>query len=310
VDPEKVEAIKKWELPRTQTGVRSFLGFANFYRDFIDDFAKLSAPLQRFTQKKFSGKRGIQLDREACEAFEKLKHLFISAPILALFDPELKTVLETDCSGWAMGGCLSQWDSQGRLRPVGYFSKKLSPCECNYDIHDKELLAIVRSVEFWRSELMSSREKIEILTDHKNLQYFTSKRKLSERQIRWKSLLDSLPGITLKYRPGKDSSRPDALSRLEQNAPVDHNDPRLLNRNKQLIEDNWLAVTEDVPSDQFHISKNSNRTPFHESDLNSLWNEGVQADGEFRDIRKALQEDQRCFPPSVLSKISISECSI
>ncbi|KAI0991510.1 hypothetical protein K3495_g16677, partial [Podosphaera aphanis] len=153
VDPKKIEAIKKWELPQTQTGVRSFLGFANFYRDFIDKFASLSAPLQRYTRKEFSGRRKLQLDQQARQAFEKLKSYFISAPILALFDPERKTVLETDCSGWAMGACLSRWDYEGKLRPVGYFSKKLSPAECNYDIHDKELLAIVRAVEFWRSEL-------------------------------------------------------------------------------------------------------------------------------------------------------------
>ena len=107
VDPEKIEAVEKWELPRTQTGVRSFLGFANFYRDFIKEFAELSTPLQRYTKKEFSGKGRIQLDHEARQAFNILKQQFISAPILTLFGPELRTVLETDCSGWAMGGCLS-----------------------------------------------------------------------------------------------------------------------------------------------------------------------------------------------------------
>ncbi|KAI0999434.1 hypothetical protein K3495_g8763 [Podosphaera aphanis] len=199
--------------------------FANFYRDFIEEFASSSTPLQRYIKKEFSGKGRIQLDDEARQAFEKLKELFVTARILALFDPELKTVLETDCSGWAMGVCLSQWDSPGKLRPIGYFSKKLSPCECNYDIHDKELLAIVCAVEFWPSELMSLKHKLEILTDHKNLQYFSTKRTLSERQIRWKSILDSLPDIKLHYRPGKEASWPDALSRLEQDTPKDLGDP-------------------------------------------------------------------------------------
>ena len=108
VDPEKKAAIEKWEIPKTQTGVRSFLGFANFYRDFINDFARLCAPLQRYTQKQFSGKNDLKLDDEALNSFKKLKQYFVSAPILALFDPDLKTVLETDCSGWAMGACLSQ----------------------------------------------------------------------------------------------------------------------------------------------------------------------------------------------------------
>lgn len=103
---------------------------------------------------------------------------------MALFDPDLKTVLETDYSGWAMGACLSQVDRVGELRSVGYFSKKLSPPEFNYDMHDKELLAIIRAVEFWRAELMCLQHPVEILTDHKNLQYFMTKRTLSERQIR------------------------------------------------------------------------------------------------------------------------------
>ena len=177
--------------------------------------------------KQFAGKGKLHLDQNAQKAFETLKTYFITSPILALFDPDRKTVLETDCSGWAMGACLSQKDENGVLQPVGYFSKKLSPAECNYDIHDKELLAIVRAVEFWRPELMSLQYPVGILTDHKNLQYFRSKRTLSERQIRWKNLLETLPSIKLTYRPGKEAMRPDALSRLEPDLPMDSSDARL-----------------------------------------------------------------------------------
>ena len=97
VDPEKKTAIEKWELPQTQTGVRSFLVFANFYRDFFHDFAKLCAPLQRITMKKFSSKGKISLDQIARNSFEILKKHFITSPILALFNPDRKTVLQTDC---------------------------------------------------------------------------------------------------------------------------------------------------------------------------------------------------------------------
>ncbi|KAI0993189.1 hypothetical protein K3495_g14995, partial [Podosphaera aphanis] len=308
VDPDKKKAIENWEIPSTQTGVRSFLGFANFYRDFIDNFAELSAPLQRYTKKNFSGKGKIQIDLEAQNSFQKLKNHFLTAPILALFDPEHKTVLETDCSGWAMGACLSQYDSTGQLRPVGYFSKKLSPAECNYNIHDKELLAIIRAVEFWRPELMCLRQPVDILTDHKNLQYFMSKRTLSERQIRWKILLDELPGIKLHYRPGKDATRPDALSRLEQDKPFNPYDPRLQHREAQLIENDWIAAAELTTKTQDFLEDVN--TPFDDKDLSQLWHAGKQVDGEYRDIKSALKENQRCFPPSVTSKISISECSL
>lgn len=108
VDPEKKVAIEKWEYPRIQTAVCSFRGFANFFRDIIHNFALLSLPLQCYTRKQFSGRIKLQLDTETRDAFEKLKKHFITASILALFDPDLKTVQETDFSGWAMGVCLSQ----------------------------------------------------------------------------------------------------------------------------------------------------------------------------------------------------------
>lgn len=309
VDPEKKIAIEKWEYPHTQTGVRSFLGFANFYRDFISDFAEISAPLQRYTRKAFAGKKKIVLDVEARQAFDKLKLHFTTAPILALFDPDRPTVLETDCSGWAMGACLSQQDKNGKLRPIGYFSKQLSPAECNYDIHDKELLAIVRAVEFWRAELMCLQDPIDILTDHRNLQYFMIKRTLTERQIRWKSILDSLPGIKLRYRPGKEASRPDALSRLEQDIPKDPNDPRLKFRDVQLLKKKWI---ENPHLNTFTIENviEPNTMPFQEEDLCILWKEGLKIDGTYRDIKKALVDKQRSFPPSVSIKISIAECSL
>lgn len=82
-------------------------------------------------------------EQQQQESFEHLKSLFITAPILSLWDGECKTILETDASGWATGGCLLQEHPDGNMKPIAYYSKKLSPAECNYDIHDKELLAIV-----------------------------------------------------------------------------------------------------------------------------------------------------------------------
>ena len=80
---------------------------------------------------------------EENSAFEKLKRIFMSEPILAQWDPDRETVLEADCSGFALGGCLSQVDNSGKLGPIAYFSQKLNSAEVNYLIHDKEMLAIV-----------------------------------------------------------------------------------------------------------------------------------------------------------------------
>ena len=234
VDPEKVAAIKEWKAPVNATGVRSFLGFANFYRDFIDSFSELAEPLNKLTRKQAAFVWG-----EAEEAsFQTLKELFISAPILAHWDPDRHTVVECDCSGYALGGTLSQLDKKGRLRPVAYFSRKLSPPECNYEIHDKELLAIVKSIEHWRGELRSVASPFKILTDHKNLCYFMTSQRLTERQARWALLLSEYQ-FKLEFRAGKLAQRPDALSRREQDMPQG-NDKRLEERVSQLLKDAWL----------------------------------------------------------------------
>jgi hypothetical protein len=132
MDPEKVKAIVEWEPPTSVKAVRSFLGFANFYRQFIRNYSDITAPLTDLTKKisKF------QWTDEASKAFHMLKKLFTTAPILMQFDPDRETVVETDSSGWAVGGVLSQYDDDGLLRPCAYFSKKNAPAECNYEIHD------------------------------------------------------------------------------------------------------------------------------------------------------------------------------
>ena len=143
MEPEKVKAIIEWEAPRSIRGVRSFVGFANYYRRFIHGFSELVTPLTELTKKGTLFKWGPA----AQQAFEKLKIMFVTAPILAQFDPEKETILEADSSGWSIGGVLSQYDEKGELHPCAYFSKKNSPAECNYEIHDKELLAIIRCLE-------------------------------------------------------------------------------------------------------------------------------------------------------------------
>jgi hypothetical protein len=189
VDPTEITAIESWERPRSVKGVRSFLGFANYYRDFVPGFSDIAMPLTALTKK---GTPFVWTPQ--CEpAFQHLKALIIGAPILAQWDPERKTVVEVDSSGYAVGGALSQYGDDGLLHPVAFFSRKNSPAECNYPIHDKELLAVIRCLEQWDAELRSV-PSFEVWTDHKNLEYFQKKRQLSERQVRWAEIL--LPDTT------------------------------------------------------------------------------------------------------------------
>jgi hypothetical protein len=106
-------------------------------------------------------------------AFDTLKATFTSASILAHFDPDRDVIVETDASDYVSAGVLSQYDDDNILHPMAYFSKKHSLAERNYEIYDKELMAIVRAFEEWHPELQSVINPIRILSDHKNLEYFT-----------------------------------------------------------------------------------------------------------------------------------------
>ena len=178
MDPKKLETIRNWEQPVNVKDVQSFLGFANFYRRFIARFSAIASPLTALTKKGTTFNWTIKSE----EAFLALKAEFLKQPILAHFNPDLKIVVETDASDYVSAGILSQWGEDGLLHPVAFYSAKHNPAECNYEIYDKELGAIVRAFELWRAELQGSKFPIQILTDHKNLEYFMSTKDLSRRQ--------------------------------------------------------------------------------------------------------------------------------
>ena len=214
MDPSKVKAIKEWKQPRCLKDVQAFLGFANFYRRFIKGYSQLAAPLSNLT--KMDAKGFIYPwtpNGPEDTAFIKLKEAFLKASTLAHFDPELETWVETDASDYVVAAILSQKDIHGVLRPVAYLSKKMTPQECNYEIYNKELLAIVRAFEEWRPELAGTpvEDPISILTDHRNLEYFMTTKQLNRRQARWSEFLSEF-NFRIIYRPGKQGTKPDSLS--------------------------------------------------------------------------------------------------
>ena len=139
MDPVKTSAIDTWESPKCVKDVQEFLGFANFYRCFIKDFAKLTSPLTALT------KKDEEFQRTPTEetAFQAIKKAFSSAPILLHFDPDKECIVETATSDYVAGAVLSQPDHEGILHPVAFMSRRHLPTECNYKIYDKELMAIV-----------------------------------------------------------------------------------------------------------------------------------------------------------------------
>ena len=232
MDPAKVDAILSWEAPTSVRDLQKFLGFANFYRRFIKDFSRLSQPLNNLLKKGTQWQWG----RPQQLAFSELKLAFSSAPTLAFFDYNRRSILETDASDWASGGILSQYDDEGCLKPVAYFSSKHTSAECNYEIYDKELLAIIKCLEEWLPELQGTQEPFEVITDHKNLQYFMTTKALNQRQVRWSEFLSQF-NFRIIYRPGNRAIRPDALSRKKEHRPdkTDPSDDRLKNRERVVL---------------------------------------------------------------------------
>ena len=114
--------------------------------------------------------------------------LFTTAPILKHFDPDLPIHLHTDASGFAISGVVSQLHDP-HWHPVAFYSRKCTPAKCNYDIHDRELLAVVESMRHWRHYLEGSRNPVHVLSDHENLKIMSTKA-LNRRQARWAELLD------------------------------------------------------------------------------------------------------------------------
>jgi hypothetical protein len=125
----------------------------------------VAEPLTRLTRKDQS----FCWETKQQKAFDMLKHAFTTAPVLGRFNHDREMILKTDTSDFVSATVLSQYHDAGILHPVAFFSKKHSPAGCNYEIYDKELMAIVPAFEEWHAELQSVETSISILTDHKNV---------------------------------------------------------------------------------------------------------------------------------------------
>jgi len=180
MEPEKVEGVTKWLTPQCVKDVQKFLGLANYYWQFVKDFAKIAKPLYQLVRKD----EKWRWEKEQEKAFTKLKEIFTTKPVLAVPDLDKEMRVEADASDYTTGGVLSVKEEDGKWRPVAFISKSLNDTERNYKIHDKEMLAVIRCLEAWRHFLERAITKFEVWTDHKNLEYFMTNQKLNRRQVR------------------------------------------------------------------------------------------------------------------------------
>jgi len=215
MEPDRIAVITEWPVPQSVNDIQVFLGFANFYRRFIDGYSRVALPITNLLKKNSK----FEWTTIANVAFNDLKSRFTSGPILRHFDASLPIVLHTDASGFAISGILSQvHDNQ--LHPVAFWSRKLNPAECNYDIHDGELLAIVSAMKHWRHYMEGSKHPVRVLTDHKNLEVFMTTKSLNRRQARWAEILSGYDFVLCHIQGTKNpadglSRRPDYSNGIE-----------------------------------------------------------------------------------------------
>jgi len=172
-----------------------------------------------------------------------LKEAFTTAPILIHFDFDKKIVVETEASNIDYAGILSQPRSDGLLLTIAFFSKKHTPAECNYDIYDKELMAVVRAFEEGRAYLVGRR--VTVRSKHQNLRYFITKRLLNQRQARWSEFLSQF-NYTIESLPGKGHGKADALTRMagqtEEGVLEDET-----HRTQVILKSQSLGLVADIP---------------------------------------------------------------
>lgn len=291
MDPSKVSAVLQWPTPKNVKDIQSFVGFASFYRRFIKDFAE-AHPLTRLTKKDTS----FTWSADCEKAFTDLKQAFTSAPILQHFDPDKPSTVECDSSDYVNAGCLSQPDDSGVLHPVAFFSRKLIPAECNYDIYDKELMAIVRAFEEWRAELEGTEIPVEVISDHKNLQHFMTTKRLSRRQARWSEFLSRF-NFKLIYRPGAQGGKPDALTRRSSDLPQGDDDERQEHQNQIVLKpENLSPDMLPVSLNQAEIDTNDQVVQKPIEDLISI---AYENDTVSSKILEALKNRDSIDPPEL-----------
>ena len=212
----KTEAIHAWPTPNTVRELQAFLGLANYYRRFIKNFAAVAAPLTDLVGGPAGSTRRLTTwSATADRAFQTLKAALVSAPVLAMPRTNGPYRLICDASDLAVGAILEQdWQDGEGFRPVAYASKRLSAAEVNYDIRNKELLAVTYGLRQFRVYLLGA--PFTILTDHESLKYLLTQKDLTGRLARWAELLADYD-LEIRHIRGRDNPA-DVLSRPPSSA--------------------------------------------------------------------------------------------
>ena len=218
-NPKKIEAVSKWPTPKTVYDVRSFLGFVGYYRRFIKNFSRITKPIREVItglenqSKRAAKKTYVEWTDAANAAFEHLKTMCVSTPILAYPDYQLPFTLHTDSSTDGLGAVLYQ-KQDGKMRVIAYASRSVSKAESNYPAHKLEFLALKWAVCEKFHEYLYSSKSFEVFTDNNPLTYVLTSAKLDACGQRWVAKLANY-NFSIRYRCGVSNTEADALTRIK-----------------------------------------------------------------------------------------------
>jgi hypothetical protein len=205
-DPSKLKAVEGFPVPTNLTEVRSFLGLTTYYHRFVPSYSTVAEPLYRLQKKNVH----FEWTADCQSAFERIKVLLVSSPTLRYPDFKREFVLMTDASDVGLGVVLSQTDDDGKEYVVGYASRALAKEERNYSTTEKECLAVLFGIKFFRSYIHGTH--FTVITDHGSLTWLINLRDANGRLARWALQLQGLD-YTIKHRPGREHGNADAFSR-------------------------------------------------------------------------------------------------
>jgi len=212
---KKMNAVRNWIPLKKVKEVQAFLGLTNYYWKFVPNYTRIAEPLMRLTRKD----ERWHWDKKQKDAFCALKGSLSGTAHLRIPNPACEKILKTDASDFTVEACLYQIEDR-QQRPIAYWSRKLSEPEERYEVHDKELLAIVKALQDWRPYLARIKKPIQIYTDHKNLRNFAIMKQLNRWQVRWAEQLTDYE-FQIHYKKGNENDDADALSRRSDHKGVE-----------------------------------------------------------------------------------------
>ena len=204
-----IKAVKEYTLPKNVQELKRFLGLASYFRRFVHQFSRVAQPLHRLACKNTE----FDWSDECQSAFERLKELLVTSPILAYPNFQRDFLLETDASQQGLGAVLSQVQSDNRSHPIAYASRGLTPAEKNYGITDLETLAVVWSISHFHYYLYG--HKVTVYTDHSAVKSVLEMSSSSGRHAPWWTRVygRGIKEVNVVFRAGKENVAADALSR-------------------------------------------------------------------------------------------------